>query len=101
MVSGYDYDSDDDSSDEEMEEFLNKNKENKGANLIVSQPEPFTIAENVEACVNHHTNKDDNSDDKTKIAIPHEEYQTVTISSESHSMDEFRGLLNEWLKEYR
>ena len=94
----YDYDS---SDEEEAEERLEKENE-KGANLIVSQPTPFVIAENVEGIVNSHSNKKEDEDDsKTKDLTPHIEYQTVTISSTNHSMDELRGMLNQWITEYR
>jgi SpoVK/Ycf46/Vps4 family AAA+-type ATPase len=95
-----DYDS---SDDEEVIEMLEK-KNQKGANLIVSQPTPFIIAENVEGVVNQHTSKTESDEDKNSKnndLSPHEEYQTITISSAIHSMDDLRSMLNQWIKEHR
>lgn len=96
----YDYDS---SDEEEVNEHLDKANKN-GANLIVSQPTSFIIEENVNAIVNHHSNKKDDDQKDTQnsqIVIPHEEYQTVKISSAVYSMDELRKMLNQWIKDYR
>jgi hypothetical protein len=86
----------------EVEEMVKKAELDK-TNLIVSQPSPFIIAENVEGIVNNQSNtKDSEKDDNgTKNLLPVEEFQIVTISSTVLSMDELRGLLNCWTKEYR
>ena len=95
----YDYDS----SDDEEAQVVLENKKKQEANLIVSQPSPFIIAENVEAEVNHVSKKEDEEDQgkSKKDVTSHEEYHTITISSATHSMDELRLLLNQWIKEYR
>ena len=71
---------------------------------MVSQPDPFIMAENVQGIVNNHSPKSENDEDgksKNKDMVPHEEYQSITISSAVHSMDELRKMINKWIKEYR
>ena len=89
--------------DEEMEELKDK-KYNNGANLMVSQPDPFIIAENVQGVVNNHSkNSDDDATGgkKEKVSTPQEENLSITISSTVHTMDELRGMLDQWIKDYR
>ena len=98
--NNYDYDS----SDDEEAQVMFENEKKQGANLIVSQPSPFIIAEKVEAVVNHVSKKEENEEEESKSKkdlTSHEEYHTITISSATHSMDELRLLLNQWTKEYR
>ena len=61
-TNSYDYDEGD---DEEVNELLEKANK-KGANLIVSQPTPFIIGEDVQAIVNHHSDKKDNEEKDIK-----------------------------------
>lgn len=96
-----DEDNDDGWSDTEDEEDVSEDKpKQKDANLIVSQSCPFKIAENVEAVVNINKEKESEEDGGVKSCVKIEEFE-IKIRSSVLSMDELRGLIRAWLKEYQ
>jgi chaperone BCS1 len=88
-----------DSDDEENNETDEKQKQ-KDANLIVSQISPFKIAENVEALVSINKEKENQDDGGVKSCVKIEEFE-IKIRSAVLKMDELRGLIRLWLKEYQ
>ena len=94
-----DYNNDWSDSEDEENEAEEKQKQ-KDANLIVSQISPFKIAENVEALVSINKEKENQDDGGVKSCVKIEEFE-IKIRSAVLKMDELRGLIRLWLKEYQ
>ena len=88
------------SDSEDEENGLEEKQKQKDANLIVSQISPFKIADNVEALVSINKEKENQDDGGVKSCVKIEEFE-IKIRSAVLKMDELRGLIRLWLKEYQ
>ena len=95
------YDDNDWSDYEDDEAVMDEEKQKqKDANLIVSQKAPFKIAENIEALVSISKEKETDDESGMKTCVKIEEFE-IKIRSSILSMDELRGQIRTWLKEYQ